>query len=759
MTASRFPALFAALLIFSSPAVTRADLVAHYGLDETSGTTVIDSLGENDGQLIGSGSTKGIPAPHGTAHDFPLRGGIDLGASLQVQPTDQFTLTWWMRPDTLNAFDRIYESLSGTGNSGNGIRIDLGGSGNRLRALLRDGNGNTNTTLNHPLTLKNDGTWYFCAVRYDSTLGNGSALKITVLEQNGTATQAHITSATSNAASLGTGPITTHNTGVFIAADDGNAATSDDFGGALDDLAFFQTGDTFGILTDAQLASVHNIGALAFDPPEPKPEITTFTASPDSISSGNSSTLSWSVTDTITLTLNPGNLDVTGTTTLNVSPTITTLYTLTATNPEGSVTATAQVTVDGQLLPPVLNEFLASNDGPLLDGDGDSSDWIEIHNPNLDPLDISGYRLTDEASLPAKYIFPAGTILDPDEYFIVFASGKNFTDGSGNLHTNFSLRSSGEYLTLRNAGGVLITEFSPAYPAQETGVSYSSSGYHLEPTPAAVNNDGFAGFVADTTFSHDRGFYTAPFSVTISSATTNAAIYYTTDGTEPSPANGTLYTAPVPVTTTTTLRAAAFLADHAPTNIDTHTYLFLNDVINQPNSYPGYPTSWAGRTADYEMDPTSSPTRLIPPTSSPPCNFSHPFHRHRSRFPLRSARHLRKSTQPGRRLGTRHLRRTHHPRRLRTRLPDRCRHPRPGRLQPQPRHPQAFPLPPLPQTIRLRKLNYPLFEKVALCSMNPPRNSITSISVRDTITAGSTATTTSHAKPNTTATNSPTTSF
>ena len=46
-----------------------------------------------------------------------------------------------------------------------------------------------------------------------------------------------------------------------------------------------------------------------------------------------------------------------------------------------------------------------------------------------------------------------------------------------------------------------------------------------------------------------------------------------------------------------------------PTNIDTHTYIFVDDVIAQGNSHPGYPTTWKGdngsgsETADYEMDP------------------------------------------------------------------------------------------------------------------------------------------------------------
>jgi hypothetical protein len=115
--------------------------------------------------------------------------------------------------------------------------------------------------------------------------------------------------------------------------------------------------------------------------------------------------------------------------------------------------------------------------------------------------------------------------------------------------------------------------------------------------------------VGDTRFSPDRGFYPnsrhpdLPLAVTLRSATPKALIYYTLDGSEPSPENGTLFTKPIPLATTTVLRAAAFKEGLIPTNVDTHTYLFPADVIHQDNAPPGYPLEWAGHPADYEMDP------------------------------------------------------------------------------------------------------------------------------------------------------------
>ncbi|MBN1672601.1 MAG: lamin tail domain-containing protein [Kiritimatiellae bacterium] len=116
--------------------------------------------------------------------------------------------------------------------------------------------------------------------------------------------------------------------------------------------------------------------------------------------------------------------------------------------------------------------------------------------------------------------------------------------------------------------------------------------------------------VADTTFSQDRGFYDAAFSVTISTATPGATIRYTTDGSLPTATHGTAggTNAVVQISTTRCLRAAAFKGGYEPTDCDTQTYIFLDDVIHQPRNPAGFPSMWGGTyqtpvTADYEMDP------------------------------------------------------------------------------------------------------------------------------------------------------------
>ncbi len=76
----------------------------------------------------------------------------------------------------------------------------------------------------------------------------------------------------------------------------------------------------------------------------PGPSISSFIAIPDSITSGGSSVLSWTVSNATSISIDNGVGIVTGTS-VSVSPTTAKIYTLTATGPGGTVTATATVTV------------------------------------------------------------------------------------------------------------------------------------------------------------------------------------------------------------------------------------------------------------------------------------------------------------------------------------------------------------------------------------------------------------------------------
>jgi hypothetical protein len=131
--------------------------------------------------------------------------------------------------------------------------------------------------------------------------------------------------------------------------------------------------------------------------------------------------------------------------------------------------------------------------------------------------------------------------------------------------------------------------------------------YFTQPTPGQPNAPSdLTGVVADTTFSVDRGFYESPFELTIATNTPGATIRYTTNGDAPTATTGSVYTGPIVIGSTTVVRAAAFKPGKFPSNVDSQTYLFLEDVIRQSPSGeapPGWPSGWGSNVVDYGMDP------------------------------------------------------------------------------------------------------------------------------------------------------------
>ncbi len=75
------------------------------------------------------------------------------------------------------------------------------------------------------------------------------------------------------------------------------------------------------------------------------------------------------------------------------------------------------------------------------------------------------------------------------------------------------------------------------------------------------------------------GLQFGPVTVSISSSTPGATIYYTVDGTTPSQ-NSTVYTAPFVISTETTVKAFAFATGYMPSPVASATYTFPTQVAN-----------------------------------------------------------------------------------------------------------------------------------------------------------------------------------
>ena len=118
----------------------------------------------------------------------------------------------------------------------------------------------------------------------------------------------------------------------------------------------------------------------------PVPVISSFTASPSTITAGLSATLSWQVSNATSVRIDPNVGDVTGLTSKSVSPTTTVTYTLTATNSNGQ--AATQTTV--QVTPDTDPPSVPSNLGAAAQSSTriDLSWWASTDN-----VGVSGYRI------------------------------------------------------------------------------------------------------------------------------------------------------------------------------------------------------------------------------------------------------------------------------------------------------------------------------------------------------------------------------
>ena len=200
----------------------------------------------------------------------------------------------------------------------------------------------------------------------------------------------------------------------------------------------------------------------------------------------------------------------------------------------------------------VINEICAHNLSGLQDGNGAYGDWIELYNPGTEPVDLSGWTLSDDKDDPGRWTFPEGTVLE--DYLIVFADRANTTDPAGYCHTSFALRTDGETLYLYDAEGEPVDKLK--YPEQDFDITYGrafgsgeDAGTFATATPGAANPVDFLAEAREAPlgtaeFSLPAGFYEEPVEVALQADDPEALIFYTTDGSDPRE-NGKLYTGPI----------------------------------------------------------------------------------------------------------------------------------------------------------------------------------------------------------------------
>ncbi len=186
----------------------------------------------------------------------------------------------------------------------------------------------------------------------------------------------------------------------------------------------------------------------------------------------------------------------------------------------------------------VINEVCTSNVSCCEDEKGQYPDWIEIYNPTMQNIDLSGFIVNKSTDLKKeKFIIPEGTVLAPGSFYL-------FDPG-------FTLSSEGGTINLVDKGMQYIDRVTLPKLKYDTTYARSIDGKPdwecMTPTPGYSNTEGSQlprMIEGSVLASYDTGFYDDEFELKLSSSAWGRDIYYTVDGSDPR-TEGILYDRPI----------------------------------------------------------------------------------------------------------------------------------------------------------------------------------------------------------------------
>ena len=133
----------------------------------------------------------------------------------------------------------------------------------------------------------------------------------------------------------------------------------------------------------------------------------------------------------------------------------------------------------------IFTEVMSSNKDFIYDDKEETSDWIEIKNNGLFPINLNYFNLTDDAAELSKWQFDNISLL-PNEYHLVWASGEDTSN-----HTNFGISANGEEIILT---GIDDQQYSSVtLPALNDNESYAlgESEWEISASPTPYHSNLF----------------------------------------------------------------------------------------------------------------------------------------------------------------------------------------------------------------------------------------------------------------------------
>ena len=295
------------------------------------------------------------------------------------------------------------------------------------------------------------------------------------------------------------------------------------------------------------------------------------------------------------------------------------------------------------------------------DPEGDSVTYTALVSPNDpdfgDPLIFEGLnrsllRLTDADGLNDATTYYWKVIAVDDYGAMTSSAVRSFTtnnnnpvaawfegtlyntatgEGVGDADVSFQ-NEDGTSVFTAESDGYLIDELTPdSYDITATADGYEPATVESVPVPAGEVSQHNIGLdpvqTATPAMTPAGGAYDKPVAVSMASGTTGAVIHYTLDGTDPDD-GAPVYSEPVQLEATTTVKARAYADGLPESEIATERYAFTNvDALPLPTFSPeggAYPTARSvavsctvdGATIRYTTDGTR-PTAASPEYAGP----------------------------------------------------------------------------------------------------------------------------------------------
>ncbi len=220
-----------------------------------------------------------------------------------------------------------------------------------------------------------------------------------------------------------------------------------------------------------------------------------------------------------------------------------------------------------------ITEVMPSNSKYLLQSDGHYYDWVELTNVSDEPIDLSGYSLSNDAGDLSAFPLPQQA-LAPGEQIVIICSATDTLAGS-DIHAPFTLSAEECWVYVSDSDGQLcdylrVTNVPDGCSMGRTD-GENGTFYFEQPTPGKPNGTGVALISEIPAALTLPGVYNDVSSLSVE-LQGSGTLHYTTDGSVPT-AEDPIYSSPIPLTSTTVLRVVSLEQGKLPSDTLTAAYI------------------------------------------------------------------------------------------------------------------------------------------------------------------------------------------